>query len=202
MSRAKTIRSRVRGECRWSGANGPKCEHERPDADLVAVRQLHRRCHGLAADDRTVLAEILQRDGVAAACMMARYSRRSAMDEKTLTIINRGGKEVTIPRERVARLDVSVGRKRNVLGGFLAGAAIGAALGPLAAACKPGQFCPGPPTAVVIAVTGAAFGGIGAGVGHFVKTEKWVKLPMNRVGVGLQPASSGRGGALTANVAF
>ena len=113
-----------------------------------------------------------------------------AMDEKTLTIINRGGKQVTIPRERVARLDVSVGRKRNALGGFLTGAAIGTVLGAAAAACKPGQFCPSPlPPAAVAAVSGAFFGGIGAAVGHSVKTDKWVKMPLERVRVGLQPGT-------------
>src|SRR5213083_1911947 len=50
------------------------------------------------------------------------------MDETTMTIIDHDGQHVTIPRERITRLDVNVGRKRNALRGLLVGAAFGSAL--------------------------------------------------------------------------
>jgi hypothetical protein len=122
------------------------------------------------------------------------------MDEKTLTIIDRAGQHVKIPRERVTRLDVSSGKKGNALGGLLIGAVGGALLGLTSGTESCEWFCPSP--GEVAAVTGAFFGGIGAGVGHFVKTEKWVKMPLDRVYVGLRPGRSGQGGSLSLTVAF
>jgi hypothetical protein len=123
------------------------------------------------------------------------------MDEKTLTIIDRGGQHVKIPRELVTRLDVSSRQKGHALQGLLIGAAAGAILG---ASSSDGScsFFPCPTRGQWAALGGAFFGGIGAGIGRAVKTDKWVETPLDRVSVGLRPGPSGQSGSLSLTVAF
>ena len=120
------------------------------------------------------------------------------VDEETLTMIDEDGQRVKVSRELIARLDKSVSRKRHALHGLLIGAAAGGVIGALpcgAGLCFTGGKGPAALWAVV-------FGGVGATLGHLVRTDKWAEMPLDRVRVGLRPAASGRGGGLTLTFAF
>jgi len=83
---------------------------------------------------------------------------------------------LTLPRERILRLDQSMGRKPNVpagIAGLLLGVAAGGALGCLANKDDYGVYCGGQDDTKVI--VGATLGGIAGGlIGALLfKTERW-----------------------------
>jgi hypothetical protein len=123
------------------------------------------------------------------------------LDEKTLTIVDSDGQAVKIPREIVTHLDVSWGRKRNVLPGLLIGAAAGGLIAAILPLC---DSYDGTCSTRGELITGGviAFGGIGAGVGALVRSDKWVEMPMGRVRVGLQPIPARRGAGLALTLGF
>ena len=121
-----------------------------------------------------------------------------------MTIIDHDGQHVTIPRERMTRLDVNEGRKRNAMRGLLVGAAFGSAL--FAAALATDDSSHGSdsyfPTALLFPVVAAPLGGIGAGIGYFVKSDKWEETHLDRVRVSPLLGPSGKGGGLALTFAF
>jgi hypothetical protein len=124
-----------------------------------------------------------------------------SLDERTLTIMDADGQTVKVPREIVTRLDVSWGRKRSVLPGLLIGAAAGGLIAAILPLC---DSYDGTCSTRGELITGGviAFGGIGAGVGALVKSDKWVEMPMGRVRVGLQPIPSRRGVGVALTLGF
>jgi hypothetical protein len=95
------------------------------------------------------------------------------------------GELLRVPLDSVTRLDVSDGRHRQTGRGagigFLAGAAVGAILGPLTMEC-PDYGCDTSP-AVAAVVGGLALGGLGAlvglGIGAATTSETWKEVPVS-----------------------
>ena len=123
-----------------------------------------------------------------------------SQDEKTLTIIDDGGQPVKVPREIVTRLDVSWGRKRHALPGLLIGAAAGGLIGAILPLCDGYNPCSTRGELLTGGVVG--FGAIGALVGAFVKSDKWVEIPLDRGRVSLRAGPSRRGVGLALTLAF
>lgn len=46
-------------------------------------------------------------------------------------------------------------------------------------------------------LTGAVYGGIGALIGHFIKGDRWVELPLDKVRVSIGPSRRGLGVSLS-----
>jgi hypothetical protein len=105
------------------------------------------------------------------------------------------GAIVAVPEATVIRVQTSPGRRRHARTGFLIGAAFGADAVLLATSgpeadcgveryqpCTPGQ------RARWAAFGGAIYGGVGALIGHFVRTETWSDVPVARIqlAVGLE----------------
>ena len=115
------------------------------------------------------------------------------------------GAIATVPDATVIRVQTSPGPRRHARTGFLIGAAIGATA-MLAVTSGPeadcGWYTSAPCTvgtrAGWAALGGAVYGGMGALIGHFVRTEKWSDTPVARVKLAVRLE---RGGG-RANVAF
>src|SRR5262245_45372630 len=107
----------------------------------------------------------------------------SAIDSEFLSVIPDGLSLIKLPMRSIATVDASRGRKRNWLKGLGFGAAFGVGLGfafPVDAAnCGPDtpNFC-----SRGEALTGSTvvFGGIGAVIGAFIKSERWTSLDVAR----------------------
>jgi hypothetical protein len=107
----------------------------------------------------------------------------SAVDIDFLTVIPDGLSLIKIPASSITTVDASRGRTRNWRKGLVVGLAVGVGLGfafPVDAAnCGPEtpNFC-----SRGQALTGGTvvFGGIGAGVGAFIKSERWTPLDTGR----------------------
>ena len=103
----------------------------------------------------------------------------SAIDSEFLSVIPDGLSLVKLPMRSITTVDASRGHKRNWLKGLGFGAAAGVGLGFAfsvdAANCGPDttNFC-----SRAEALTGGTvlFGGIGAVIGAFIKTERWTSL--------------------------
>jgi hypothetical protein len=101
------------------------------------------------------------------------------MDEKTVTV-SVGGSPLRIPLDSVVNLHVSLGRERQWLKGFSAGALGGIGLGfayPVDAdncAADSPNFCS---RGQAMLASTLAWGGIGAAVGAFIKRERWMPVP-------------------------
>jgi hypothetical protein len=125
------------------------------------------------------------------------------LDEKAITIVN-DGQPVKVPRELITRLEVSWGRKRHVLPALLIGAAVGGLLGAASPLCSSDLYgqttCLSRGELIGYGIAGGA--GTGAIVGAFVKSDKWVELPVDRFRVSLGPGLDGRGVGLSLGVAF
>ena len=115
------------------------------------------------------------------------------------------GAIVAVPDANVIRVQTSPGRRRHARTGFLIGAAVGVGAVLLStsdpeADCglEVHQPCTSGLRAGWAAFGGALYGGIGALIGHFVRTETWTDVPVGRIhlAVGLE-----RGGG-RATVAF
>jgi hypothetical protein len=107
----------------------------------------------------------------------------SAVDVDFLTVIPDGLYPMKIPARSITAVDASRGRKRSWRKGLVVGLAVGVGLGfafPVDSAnCGPEtpNFC-----SRGEALTGSTvvFGGIGAGVGAFIKSERWTPLDTGR----------------------
>ena len=102
------------------------------------------------------------------------------------------------PLASVTRLDVSIGRKSHILLGAGIGLATGALFGAVVY-CREGcvireepedtgdDFTPA--FAFLFGALGGAAGGI---AGHFIKTDRWTEVPLERLSVSLTPKRDGR----------
>lgn len=122
-------------------------------------------------------------------------------DAETLTVsLGSGQPPVRIPLASVERLEVARGRRTTaregalvggLAGGVLAGLAVG---GLMQALCENGSDCSGETaraSLVGAAIVGTAGAGAGALIGLVIKTDRWERLPVNRVRVGIRPAPAG-----------
>jgi hypothetical protein len=105
----------------------------------------------------------------------------------------------TITINRVRLLEVSRGVRghagRGALIGFAAGAAAGVAAGVVS--CEHGCSDDGNDQTVLVAgayglLAGFAGLGIGAVIGNHARGERWQRVPLSEVGVGVQPSGGGR----------
>jgi hypothetical protein len=121
-------------------------------------------------------------------------------DAEALTVSLGSGKPpLRIPLASIDRLEVARGRRRAVGEGALVGGLAGAALGGLAVAalaealCEYDSDCSGSAEGylVGIGVFGAAGAGVGALTGLAIKKDRWERLPVDRVRVGIRPAPAG-----------
>lgn len=131
-------------------------------------------------------------------------------DEKVLWIVTDDQEVVRVPREQVTRLEIASGRKGHAGKGFLTGALAGALMGGLlmAGSSEPlfcfGSGC-GPPTTreklAFVGFTTLASGGIGAGIGALIRSDRWLEVPLGRVRLRAGPAGS-RGMGVSASFTF
>jgi hypothetical protein len=105
------------------------------------------------------------------------------VDKEVLTLRSDGGGLIKLPLASIARVDVSLGRKRNVLQGFAAGAVAGFLIA-FAMPVDPGQCHSGEP---IFCSRGEAMvgsiipiSGIGALIGTFIKRERWTRMTIPR----------------------
>ncbi len=116
-------------------------------------------------------------------------------------VVQSNGDTLSVPVDRVTRLDVSRGRKTNTGKGaeigFLLGGVVGAVIGYASyeeCACLGGGV--GPETLAVAGAGIGALGGLVAGalIGSSTKTDRWREVPLDRVRVSLGPQRDGRFG--------
>ena len=131
-----------------------------------------------------------------------------SLDDRLLSVISDDHQLVQVARGSVTRLETGWGRKRNARKGLVIGAATGAGLGVLVCAANStdvygtaSDSCDGAGEWLgVTLVSAAAYGGIGALIGHFIKSDRWIEMPIAKVQVSLGP--SGRGLGLAVGVRF
>jgi hypothetical protein len=131
-------------------------------------------------------------------------------DEKVLWIVTNDQEVVKVPREQVTRLEIAWGRRGHAGKGFLTGALAGALMGSLlmAGSSEPlfcfGVGC-GPPTTreklAFVGFTTLASGGIGAGIGALIRSDRWLEVPLGRVRVSAGPTGV-RGVGVSASLTF
>jgi hypothetical protein len=130
-----------------------------------------------------------------------------ALEPSVLAVISDDHQLVRVPRSTITRLETGWGRRGNARKGLLIGGAVGVTGGLLACGLSDddwpfededfGEACDGGDWVAVPLLAGAVYGGIGALIGHFIKTDRWVEVPLDRVKVSLGPAPAGLGLALS-----
>lgn len=105
-----------------------------------------------------------------------------------------------IPRDRITGVEISVGRKGNALSGMLIGTGVGVVTGLMVDAGGDDSSTSsigdrvademfGTAGILLLGVIGA---GVGALIGHFVKTDQWAESSLAMPSIGLVPGDSGR----------
>lgn len=114
-------------------------------------------------------------------------------DDHALLVGTDHGPPLRVPRDAVARLEVSTGRRGHALQGMaIGGAAAGVMFALLdeeeycAEYVDPSETCPGRAEMVGMGVVGGAAWGLL--IGHLVKGHRWSQVPLERVQVSLAPA--------------
>ena len=149
----------------------------------------------------TVLAQGLPRPGdrvrVTSGVYQPLVSQVKAISADSL-VVSANGTDVHLAMAQVSLLEKGVGQKSQFLTGgligLLAGAGVGAIAGLASGDDPPGWFSF---TAEQKAIMGAVvLGGIGGAVGliagALIKTERWVEVPLDNVGLSFAPQRDGR----------
>lgn len=123
-------------------------------------------------------------------------------DAHSLTVSLGSGKPpVRVPLSSIKSLDVARGRRRAVKEGAISGGLVGVVLGAAAvyvasnALCEYDTDCDASPQGYGIGIGAFAAGGAGLGalVGLAIKTDRWERVPVDRVRVALRPVPRGAG---------
>lgn len=140
-----------------------------------------------------------------------------SLDQAVLSVISDDRQLVRIPRTSITRLETAWGRKGNARKGLLIGGLVGLGSGILVCAIGTERTdfddvihdfddvyydeCDGAGEWAGYVFAGTAvWGGIGALIGHFIKSDRWVEMPIDKVQVAMGP--SGRGWGLAVSVRF
>jgi hypothetical protein len=137
-----------------------------------------------------------------------------AVDQDLLSVISDDHQLVKIPRSNITRLETGWGRKGNARKGFIIGGLIGVGAGLIACAVSEEndfddfddfhyhdyEGCEGAEWAGIPIAAGAVYGGLGALIGHFIKSERWVEMPIDKVRLAVGPAP--RGWGLSVSIRF
>jgi hypothetical protein len=114
------------------------------------------------------------------------------IDDDALLVGSDHAPPIRVPRDAVARLEISTGRRGHALQGLAIGAAAGGLLFGVIGQedyCveyyDPSESCPGRAEMVGIGAFGGAVWGLL--IGHLVKGDRWSKVPAERLQVGLAP---------------
>ena len=121
--------------------------------------------------------------------------------EFLIVSLGSGQPPVRIPLASIERLEIARGRRTAAKEGALWGGVLGTVLGGLAvfglsqAMCDYGSDCGGSMEAFLAGagIFGAAGAGVGALAGLAVKTDRWERVPVDRVRVGIRPVAHGAG---------
>jgi len=123
-------------------------------------------------------------------------------DAEFLTVsLGSGQPPVRIPLASIERLEVARGRRRAAPEGAVLGGVVGAVLGGLAVAgigealCENATNCGASAEGYLVGmgILGAAGAGVGALTGLAVKVDRWERVRVHRVRVGIRPARAGAG---------
>lgn len=119
-----------------------------------------------------------------------------SVDADFLTLVTENQRSVSLPRDDVAKLEISTGRKGHALWGALIGAGAGALIGLAEGAddCV-GDECYTRGENVAYGALGA--GMIGALVGALYRTDRWVTVPSTGIRVGVDVTPRGAGVSMT-----
>ena len=119
-------------------------------------------------------------------------------------VFQSNGDTLSVPVDLMARLEVSRGGKTNAGKGAGIGLLLGGVAGWVIGHVSRDPECA--PYCIYYDVAGVMFGGLGglvagALIGRLIKTDRWVDVPLDRLGVSLGPQRDGRFG-LGASVRF
>lgn len=133
-----------------------------------------------------------------------------ALDADILSVISNDHQLVKVPRASITRLETGWGRKGNARKGLIIGGLIGVGGGLLVCGTDDDSFfeglnddptnlstCDGGEWVALPLLTSAVYGGLGALIGHFIKSDRWVELPLDKVRVSVGPARRGLGLSLS-----
>jgi hypothetical protein len=130
-----------------------------------------------------------------------------ALDDRFLSVISDDHQLVQVPRSSITALETGWGRRGNARKGLWIGAIVGASGGLLACAASTDEedwpfdggdgVCNDGDWVAVPAVAAAVYGGIGALIGHFIKTDRWMQVPLDKVRVSLTTPPRGLGVAIS-----
>ena len=133
-----------------------------------------------------------------------------ALDPDVLAVISDDHQLVKVPRASITRLETGWGRKGNARKGLIIGGLIGVGGGLLVCGTDDDNFfeglpydstnlstCDGGEWVALPLLVGAAYGGIGALIGHFVKSDRWVEVPLAKVRMSVGPVPRGLGVSLS-----
>jgi len=134
-----------------------------------------------------------------------------ALDQRVLSVISDDHQLVQVPRASITRIETGWGRKGNARKGLIIGGLIGVGGGLLVCGTDDEHpfdgrgtnldTCDGAGEWITLPLlTGAAYGGLGALIGHFIKSDRWVELPLDKVRMSVGPSRRGLG--LSLSVSF
>ncbi len=106
------------------------------------------------------------------------------MDVRSLLIGTEDRSTLSVPRQAITKLDVSLGKHRQVRKGILIGGGIGA----IALALTLSSYITESSGWVTVLTGGFAGGAMwGAGIGALIKKDRWSAVPIELVQLGLAP---------------
>jgi hypothetical protein len=95
-----------------------------------------------------------------------------------LEIAREDGSVSSIPIAKIAKLQVSSGKKRKTLLGAFCGAALGVGIALYAYRCQHPRYCEEDYRGVAAVVFGGGGAAVGALVGSEIRTERWTTVPI------------------------